>query len=543
MIESELGSPRPPIEIQTAAGRKQPVYFGAQGRPLLGFYHPPREGPWRGVGVVLCPPVGADRTRSDRTYRHLAERLANAGFACLRFDLFGTGDSGGDESAPGLLDAWLDDVGQAIREVRARSGAETISLVGLRLGATLAMLHAAESDSVDSLVLWSPYVSGAGFLGEVTKLHKVYLRLEPALARTVSSQAEGREALGMLLPQALVDDLSKVDLLGISRRPARRTLFVDGGNVQGRDALMGRLQELGSAPELRSHPGHKFLITVSHRALIPDEILDSILGWLVDAYPATIASRPVPASPSGASPSGERPLRLGMERPLFGILTPADPAQARADRPPILVLNAGCVNRSGVHRMSVRMARRWASLGFDVLRVDLSGIGDSPAFPGAAENVTYPTRAFEDISEAIRALGAPRVIVAGHCSGGDYAFQVGARDPQVAGVCILNPRTFCVLELSAVEGGEGAPVTASVADVPRTLLTMAERGVDTLLLVSPNDPGVAYVDAHAAEAMRALANVHGFRRIDVAGTDHAFTPVDAQARVIDALTEHLLAHY
>src|SRR5215469_6794225 len=170
------------MDIRAATRRKEAVYFGAGGRPLFGFYHPPAEGPWRGVGVVLCPPIGTDRTRSDRAYRHLAERLAGAGFACLRFDLFGTGDSGGDESEPGLLHGWVEDVGQAIRELRARSGAETISLVGLRLGATVAMLHAAESGPVDSLVLWSPYVCGAGFLSEVTKLHKVYLRIEPALA-------------------------------------------------------------------------------------------------------------------------------------------------------------------------------------------------------------------------------------------------------------------------------------------------------------------------------------------------------------------------
>jgi alpha-beta hydrolase superfamily lysophospholipase len=532
-----------PIEIETASGRKQAIHFGAEGRPLFGFYHPPKEGQWRGVGVVLCPPIGTDRTRSDRAYRHLAERLAEAGFACLRFDLFGTGDSGGDESAPGLLRAWLDDLGQAIRQLRTRSGAETISLVGLRLGATLAMLQAAESGQVDSLVLWSPYVSGAGFVSEVTKLHKLYLRIEPQLAGAVPTQANGEEALGMLLPGALIQDLSKIDLLEVARRPARRTLFIDGGNVQGRDALMARLGELGAAPELRSHPGHKFLITVSHRATVPDEILDSIVRWLKSAYPALIASRSVPAKASGPSPSGERPLRLGTDHPLFGILAPADPAKARPGRPPILVLNAGVVNRSGVHRMTVRMARRWASLGFDVLRVDLSGIGDSPAAPGAADSVTYPARAFEDIAEAIGALGAPRVIVAGHCSGGDYAFQMGARDPHVAGVFILNPRTFCVLELSAVEGGEGAPVTDTVEDVPRALRTMAERGVDTFLLVSPNDPGVAYVDAHAAEAMRALGGVRGFRRIDVPSTDHAFTPVDAQGRVSDALTEHLLAHY
>ncbi len=530
-------------EIQSPSGRKQAIYFGAEGRPLFGFYHPPHEGPWRGVGVVLCPPIGTDRTRSDRAYRHLAERLAEAGFACLRFDLFGTGDSGGDETAPSLVRAWLDDVGLAVEEVRKRSGAPTVSLVGLRLGATLAMVHAAESADVDSLVLWSPYVSGAAFVSEVTKLHKLYLRIDPELADAVPPQTEGDEALGMLLPKALITELSNIELLKTTRRPARRVLFIDGGNVQGRDALMARLGELGAAPELRSHPGHKFLITVSHRAALPDEVLDSIVGWLKDAYPRSVPSRtPAPPAPM-PSPAGERPLRVGEQHPLFGILTPANPERARPNRPSIVILNAGCVNRSGLHRMHVRMARRWAQVGFDVLRVDLSGIGDSPVSPGAKENLTYPPTGLEDIADILRGLPSKRVVVVGHCSGGDYAFQVGAREANVAGVYILNPRTFCVLDLTAVEGGEGAPVTDSVEDVPRNLRRMSERGVRTLLLVSRNDPGVAYVDAHAADAMGGLSAVNGFQRINISGADHAFTPVDAQKRVSDLLTEHLLAYH
>ena len=86
-------------------------------------------------------------------------------------------------------------------------------------------------------------------------------------------------------------------------------------------------------------------------------------------------------------------------------------------------------------------------------------------------------------------------------------------------------------------------MTASVEDVTRTLRTMADRGVDTFLLVSRGDPGVSYVDAHAADSMRALSEVRGFRRVDLTGTDHAFTPVDAQAEVSDTLTEHLLRRF
>jgi dienelactone hydrolase len=105
------------------------------------------------------------------------------------------------------------------------------------------------------------------------------------------------------------------------------------------------------------------------------------------------------------------------------------------------------------------MARRWAELGFDVLRMDLSGIGDSPAAPGTTENVTIrPAGSTISAGDARPRLGT-RIVLAGLCSGGDYAFQLGATRPGVAGAWILNPRTFCVLALAAVESG--APPTVA----------------------------------------------------------------------------------
>ena len=534
--------PRPgSTTIESPAGQKHAIHFGAAGRPLFGFYHPPRAGQWTGVGVVLCAPLGTDQTRSDRAYRHLAERLAAAGFACLRFDPFGTGDSGGDEAAPGLVRAWLEDIAVAAGELRARSGASADVLVGLRLGATLAAVAAAERGDVDAVVLWSPCVSGAGFVREVTKLHKLYTRIEPQLAGVAAPSGDGEEALGTFLPRAVIDDLSAIDLLQLPRRPAPRTLVIDGGNVQGRDALVAKLSDLGASPELRSHGPDKFLVTISHRALLPDATLDSIVGWLAAAFPANITAASVDESPEGPAPAGERPIVFGSGRPLFGILTPGDPARLAPGRPPILVTNAGCVNRSGAHRATVKMARRWAALGYDVLRVDLSGIGDSPVAPGASENVTYPPGGLEDLDEAMRALGSDRVVLAGLCSGGDYAFQLGGRDPRVVGAWMLNPRTFCVLDLAAVESGDGAPPTSSVADVPRHLREMADNGVDALLVVSVADPGVSYVDTHAGGEMRALTGVAGFRRVDIERADHTFTPVTTQDHVSDVLTQHLLA--
>jgi dienelactone hydrolase len=141
----------------------------------------------------------------------------------------------------------------------------------------------------------------------------------------------------------------------------------------------------------------------------------------------------------------------------------------------------------------------------------------------------------------MRALGQERVVVLGLCSGGDYAFQLGAHEPGVVGALLLNPRTFCVLDLTAVESG--VPPATPVEDVPRTLRAMTERGVETLIVVSRNDPGVAYVDAHATEAMRALGDAPRYHRVDLEGTDHSFTPVTTQKRVSDLITEHLAARY
>ena len=403
--------------------------------------------------MLLCAPIGTDHQRSDLTYRHLAERLATMGFPCLRFDLSATGDSGGEEQTTGLVRLWLDDIGLAIDELRTRLGARAISLVGLRLGATLASVVAAERGDVASLVLFSPCVSGGGYVSEVTRLHTLYTRIEPHVGNAPRPSADGAEALGMFLPRALMNELSTLDLLQGTRRPAPRALVIDGGNLPGRDALVSRLRELGAETELQGHPGHKFLVTVSHRQVVPAEVLGAIASWLDRVHPGTAPSRSDEAWPASAGPAGERPVIFGARHPLFGIFTPADPREARSGRPSIVIANAGCVNRQGPHAMFVRMARRWASLGFDVLRVDLSGIGDSPVAPGGTENVTYPDSGMSDLEEAIRAAGHERAIVVGLCSGGDYAFQLGSTGARLAGSWILNPRTFGVLDLTAVESG------------------------------------------------------------------------------------------
>src|SRR4051812_12036371 len=109
--------------------RPTPIHFGSAEARLFGWYHRPAQP--RATAVVICNPLGDDYVRAHRSLRHLAEALAAAGYPVLRFDFHGTGDSAGDERDPGRVEAWRRDVGAAVDELRARSGAAAISIVGL----------------------------------------------------------------------------------------------------------------------------------------------------------------------------------------------------------------------------------------------------------------------------------------------------------------------------------------------------------------------------------------------------------------------------
>jgi pimeloyl-ACP methyl ester carboxylesterase len=593
---------------------KEPLYFGPPERPMFGFYHPPVGSRVRGTGVLLCNPLGDDLIRAHRPFRHLAEELSAAGFPVLRFDFDGTGDSAGDERDPNRVATWRADVGRAAAELRARSGVERLALVGLRLGGTFAALGAADLGAVDALVLWGAYDNGGAFVSEATKAHKMLVMLQPANFSGGLPASDGQEALGFLLATQTIADLEAIDLLALSRSPAKRTLVLDTANVESDSPLVAKLRELGGTVTHRHVPGNKFLIVSPQQSEVPTAAISAITGWLSEECPlaesGSASNVPgTPAKPDSArtlTSLRERAVFFGGPRKLFGILTAPPPSTARPDLPPIVLLNAGTVHRVGSHRLYVPMARKWAALGFHVLRVDLSGIGDSPVPEGHPENLTYPRDGLEDARAAMDFLTetttSGKFIVAGLCSGGDIAFQLGFKEPRVASAIMMNPRTFLVNDLSMVDSYErarwsqqavarsdswknllsgdvnltrafrlaapkvkdlvvkrakravtnlmgavlpNAPATEQrrETDVPYCLRSMAERGVDTYLFVTEHDPGVDYVDANYGPAMNALSAIPNFRRTNVKGTDHTFTARWAQEQVTAMITEHLTQRF
>lgn len=181
-----------------------PMYFGAGDRRLFGIFAPAaaRRGPPR--VAVLCAPWGREYLFAHRALRRLGDMLGEAGWDTFRFDYFGTGDSAGE-----LVDAdiagWEADIEWAIDEALQSSGANKATLVGLRLGATLAARVAQRNKRlVDRLVMWDPVIDGRELIEEM---------LAGAVpGKALNGSASGHLVDGFLLTSAMERDIATIEL-------------------------------------------------------------------------------------------------------------------------------------------------------------------------------------------------------------------------------------------------------------------------------------------------------------------------------------------
>ena len=93
-----------------------PFYFGTRERRLFGIYEPASCGTAGNRAAILCYPWGLEYLHAHRTLRQLALKLSATGVHTLRFDFFGTGDSGG-EAIDANLKVWQTDLKMAMEEI------------------------------------------------------------------------------------------------------------------------------------------------------------------------------------------------------------------------------------------------------------------------------------------------------------------------------------------------------------------------------------------------------------------------------------------
>ncbi|MFZ0665201.1 MAG: alpha/beta fold hydrolase [Acidimicrobiales bacterium] len=429
-----------------------PVWFGPPERLLFGWFHSPAGDRARG-GIVICPPLGRDYLRSHYAQRRTAIRLEERGFCCLRFDYDGTGDSVGDSGDPDRVASWLASASEAVGLLRS-AGLSWVGMVGMRSGALIASVAAERDGSMDALVLVDPTLSGRGFVSEQRALAAM------ALGVQVTREDGSIETPGVVYDAQTVNDLKTLRIGKEGQLPAKKVLVMTRKGTSVDSGLRSRLD--GDAVEWADATGQENLVDAeAPHQVLPEDDIERIVSWTSTVAPTDTVAVVVPeragavqVAPGEADGAAviERPIALG-SLGLFGMVTEVP---GRSAGPAMVFLNVATEPHIGPARLWVELARKWAPGGLRSIRVDMSGLGESPSRPGEPEFVIRLPVAFDDVSEIAAAVSPDdptNVVFVGLCSSAYQALD-SALELHPRGVIALNP----VLTFQPPEMLDGGPV-------------------------------------------------------------------------------------
>jgi exosortase A-associated hydrolase 2 len=445
--------------VGSQGARRDPGQARLLPESLEGFADGPRWGLWA-LPPPSHPPAGAllavqavldEQALSRRMLAHALHRLAGAGWTALAIDLWGTGDSAGwhDEAS---LERWRADLVAAAGMLRARAAGGPLALLGVRLGALLAVDLAARLPGAPAgLVLWNPPATGAALIDPLRRLERLALSGAAAAARGQGS-APSRLA-GWPVQPALVEALRglRLDASSPAASPGARLAIVHTQRVLAQvpaappaiAAALPAWQSAGWDTRVDLVAGEPWWSAMD--ACDPEALTERTLAAL-SGLQAGSAHEPEAhgGPPSEAAPRDRRPLPrfepmviAGSQAALVGALarTPGAPVAA------VLVVPGQPQTRVGAHRMFVTLAAGLQARGIASLRIDIGGWGDSlgNALPFEA--------AGDDIVAAALALRArlPQapLWLFGLCDGASaLALALPAlrrAGVPARGLCLLNP--------------------------------------------------------------------------------------------------------
>ncbi len=296
---------------------EEAFFFGPPEAPLYGVLHLPAR--VADGGRPERPPIlhvhsyGIEQVASYRMEVEFARAAAAAGFPVLRFHMTGCGDSFG-EFAEVTIDSMVEDVRRASAFVTERGLDGPPALLGVRLGADVAIRAAAALGGARALILWEPVRDPRAYLESLLRSLLISnLAQGKKTGETVATLVERLrrdgfvDVLGYPIHRRIYDGARPLDIAAGARVASEALVVSIGKRVRPPAAaveIARALRERGVACEtrdVRAEPGWQFNANPS---FVTAELTEATLGWCVEHLRGeTEAAAAAPATPSTPSTS------------------------------------------------------------------------------------------------------------------------------------------------------------------------------------------------------------------------------------------------
>jgi len=382
--------------------------------------------------------------------------------------------------------------------------------------------------------------------------------------------------VGHYLPAEVLQSLNAWDpLSGMDRDLA--VLVVQSPGWRDAEASVRDLAEAGLRPTIVDIDGTSAVLERDAELVdVPGPVVEGICQWLDQSRGTATALPPQPIGDRtrvidfGATPVEEEIVRVP-PRGLHGVLTrPIGHASPAG----VIFLNNGVAPAAGPGRAWVEFARTLAASGITSLRLDFTGIGDSPDAgrrPVDRERPVPRTAAAELVAAAdlLRSRGVSTVTAVGLCSGAHVAVRTAAYGGRIDNVFAINPPLH---NLANIGIGPGMARVWALASLPmgktrvrdamhrlperawtildglrlfpspaRFLRRAAAHGTWVHLVFSAGDAGLQDLEARAGRSVTHLVSDGRIAQQIVAGMDHSMFDRGPRMQVLDALRDVCLA--
>lgn len=188
------------------------VSFSSDGEAVFGVLHLPDRTP--APGLIMCHGFTGHKAESHRLFVHAARDFCEHGFAVLRFDFRGSGDSAGHFQEM-TVSREIADAQAAFDFLASRSEVAPglLGVLGLSLGGCVAACLAGRESRVRALVLWAA----------TAHLDRFSDRLTPEFG-----SSETLDMQGWALGRSFLDDLRNVHPLKSAEKYGGPSLVVHG---------------------------------------------------------------------------------------------------------------------------------------------------------------------------------------------------------------------------------------------------------------------------------------------------------------------------